>query len=418
MTNDDIIKTAFKVWGRELYRTTSLTDIARELGVSKPALYRHFKDKDALVDAMYPAFFDNCADFIKKDYERAIVADNWQESSLIIMRAIAEYYIRNPAAFVFAHFKAYSSMNKEYLDREFRKRGIDLRCLGRGEGSDTAYPSKIQLSMMTLIFSVSYFLYDNYKPGEIFTDELVSRTLAGIEGWITKGLGLDARGVNALDYRRLEEQAEKAIYEDTEDNKLLKAVAGAVAEAGPWNASMEMVARRSGLSKSGLYAHFKNRQDMLSTLFITEFTRIANSAKTQIETTEMPEEQIYLTIVSIVNYLRTRPEILVAIDWIKNRQLELGKEVSGRLYQMIGEIKLEAVRKQDQHWLVRIAQWILFLIVNTLAWWSREDKDNSCFNEAPDHIQMWAKNAAEIPNESLRVLFRYISLGLEGLTNE
>jgi AcrR family transcriptional regulator len=45
---------------------------------------------------------------------------------------------------------------------------------------------------------------------------------------------------------------------------------------------MEMVARRSGLSKSGLYAHFKNKQDMLNRFFITEFTRIANYAKAQI----------------------------------------------------------------------------------------------------------------------------------------
>ena len=57
MTNDDIIKAAFKVWGRELYRTTSLTEIALELGVSKTALYRHFKDKDSILEAKYEFTF-------------------------------------------------------------------------------------------------------------------------------------------------------------------------------------------------------------------------------------------------------------------------------------------------------------------------------------------------------------------------
>ena len=101
MTRDDIVKAAFKVWGRDLYRTTSLTQIARELKVSKPALYRHFKDKNALLDAMYVAYFDNCAAFIKEGCDQAVNAPSWQESYTLFMRTIADYYVRNRVAFVF-----------------------------------------------------------------------------------------------------------------------------------------------------------------------------------------------------------------------------------------------------------------------------------------------------------------------------
>jgi AcrR family transcriptional regulator len=38
MTKQDIIKAAFRAWGRELYQTMSLTQIADELNVTKPAL--------------------------------------------------------------------------------------------------------------------------------------------------------------------------------------------------------------------------------------------------------------------------------------------------------------------------------------------------------------------------------------------
>lgn len=415
MTKEDIIQTAFEVWGRRLYRTTSLTDIAGELGVSKTALYRHFASKDALLDAMHTAFFDECADFIRADCERAAAAGNWRESSLIMMRAIAEYYMRRRAAFVFSVFVVYDAMSRKDLDSEFRRRGIDLWRLSRGTDDDS-YPSQFQLMMATLIFSVSGFHIQGYTPGEVPGDKLIAEALDYIEGRIVNGLGLDARKIAALDYGRLEKQAAETVYGDTEDNTLLKAVAGAVAEAGPWGASMEMVARRSGLSKSGLYAHFKNRQDMLDTLFITEFSRIANFAKAQIETTRAPEEQLYLAIISVVNYLRSRPEILVSIDWIKSGHLNLGKEVSARLYRIMGEFKLDVIRKQDRHVLVMIAHWMLFLVVNIFAWRPRKENKTSAA-AGPDTIKFWERNAAEISNESFRVLFRFIALGLEGLIN-
>ena len=129
MTNDDIIRAAFKVWGRDLYRTKSLTQIARELGVSKPALYRHFKDKNALLDAMYTAFFDEYAAFIKEGYDRAVSTEDQRERNLLMMRTIAEYYARYGEAFVFSLFRVYSRQERENTGDEFRARGIDMRRL-------------------------------------------------------------------------------------------------------------------------------------------------------------------------------------------------------------------------------------------------------------------------------------------------
>jgi AcrR family transcriptional regulator len=257
----------------------------------------------------------------------------------------------------------------------------------------------MQLILATLFFGIAYFHHQNYERGEKPTEEAIRNSLVQMEERIGKGLKLDARKIAGLDYENIEKRAAGTVYEDTEDNALLRAVAEAVAEAGPWNASMEMVARRSGLSKSGLYAHFKNKQDMLDRLFVTEFNRIANFARAQIETYEAVEAQLYHAIISIVYYLRSRPEILVAIDWIKTRKLELGKGVSDEIFRIVGDLKLEAIRNLDRYMLVEIAHWVLFMVVNTLAW-SKTAKRNF---------------PLEIPKESFRFLFQFISLGLEGL---
>jgi AcrR family transcriptional regulator len=408
MTNDDIIKAAFKVWGRDLYRTTSLTEIALELGVSKPALYRHFRGKDALLNSMYTAFFDDCAAFIKEGCEKAASAASGMEACLTLMRTVADYYVRNRDAFIFSHIRVYSSRDRKNLEREFRERGVNFECLISSRGE--SYPSAMQLMMATIFFCVAGFHHQNYKSGKIPSEEMLRRALFQIEERIEKGLKMDARKVAALNYEGFEKQAAGLVGKYIEDNALLKAVAEAVAEAGPWDASMEMVARRSGLSKSGLYAHFKNKQDMLAQLFISEFSKIVNFAKAQIETTEVHEEQLYLAIISIVYYLRSRPEIFASMDWIKTRQLDLGKAMPGRLYRIIRSIKIEAIRKYDQHFIFHAAQWILFMIVNTLVL-RPGAPEASCTGRNNG----WAKNAVDVPNESFQILFRYISLGLEGL---
>jgi len=150
---------------------------------------------------------------------------------------------------------------------------------------------------------------------------------------------------------------------------------------------------------------------MMGRFFITEFSRIVNNARAHIETSEVPEEQLYLVIISIVNYLRSRPEILATMDWIKTRRLDVGKTVSDRLFRIIGSVKLEAIRKHDKNFLVWMAQWIIFMVVNTLAWWPSKEGDSP--PAGPDNSGAWVKNVAEIPNESFRTLFRFMALGLE-----
>jgi len=405
MTNKDIIMAAFRVWGRDLYQTTSLTHVSRELGVSKAALYRHFKDKDALLDAMNASYFDDFSDFIKAGYEKALSTEDSTESLFIMMRTISEFYIRNKEVFVYSLVKAFNQ-DKNSMGNELRNRGIDfLRLIPGNKGF---YPSEIQLIMSTNVFSISQFHLLSQKT--VLTDDEVKKAIAQIERRIKKGLELDEKKVISLDFNSLEKQASLIPHNETENNALLLAVAEAVAEAGPWNASMEMVAKRSGLSKSGLYAHFKSKEDMLEQLFITEFTRIVDFAKAQIATSEIPEEQLYLGIISIIYYLRSRPEILMSMDWVKSSQHKLGREMPVRLYGIIKDIKLDVIQRNDLHYLVWVAQWILFLIINTLAWWPPRDKP--CF---PSESKIWAKNAVKVPNESFRVLFRFIALGLEGL---
>jgi AcrR family transcriptional regulator len=400
MTKQVIINAAFQVWGRELYQSTSLAQLARALGVSKPALYRHFKNKQALLEAMYQSFFDEYAAFIKPQYEKAISTHDPTESLFIMIRIMVEYYIRHRDAFIFTLVRIHGSQGIGNMMHQLLSRGIDLRRFSRIEREEEAYPSLMQLIIGNLSFVVVYSCKPDHISAAIPSDQAVGELISFMEKTISCGLGLDREVIEGLDYERLEALISRRDYEALEDGGILKAVAGAVAEAGPWNASMDMVARRSGMSKSGLYSHFKNKQDMLGQLFSTEFDRVWGYVREGISWSAVPEEQLYLAILSVADYLKARSEILLAMDWIRIRRIHLGITPPAQLYQVFSEIKLKVPGTDQAVFNPSVAdqmgQMILFLIVHTLM-------------RRPEGMAF-----SELPNHSIRRLFTFIVLGMKG----
>jgi len=250
----------------------------------------------------------------------------------------------------------------------------------------------------------------------------ISKVIDMISAIIGKGLGYTNTEIKIVNYEELENSILGKVN-TIDDDPLLKAVAGAVAEAGPWDASMEQVAKRSGLSKSSLYSHFKNKQDMLRQLFKTESMRIIDFAQSQIKQSEIPQEQLYLGIFSIAEYLRSKPDILVALDWIRNRKLNLNPSNHKHKGQKIGFLRVfeaidikplqkegspfkEISGRQEEN--VYITPWILFLIIRTLM----ERKPGQAGHaEHAGH----AKHAlGDVPNSYIRSLYKFITLGIGG----
>ncbi|MDR1931072.1 MAG: TetR/AcrR family transcriptional regulator, partial [Treponema sp.] len=337
MTRDDIIGAAFKVWGRELYKVTSLSKLADTLGVSKPALYRHFPDKQALLDAMERRFFDDYAANIKPAIEKVRELESWQERILIMVRGMTEFFSFNFDYFIFSLDKMSQKDHFHHYTDELEKRGIRfsefapkdaplLRLFGErctvsaGEipeiffadpigGGNPAnffvdYPSVLFFAGITAIFETGRYhkqrslqvLHKVQDPSGISgAGDPLGVAAAAVEK-VRKGLGFNREIVEALPFEALEKPGIEA---PLPPNSLFMAVAEAVALAGPWNASMEMVAKLSGLSKSGLYAHFKSKEDMLSKLFVPEFKRIAELAVKYAGLSERREERLYLVLFSI-----------------------------------------------------------------------------------------------------------------------
>ena len=422
MTNENVIKAAFKVWGRDLYQTMSLSAVAGDLGVSKTALYRHFRCKQALFDSMSNYFFDELTAYIKDDYEKALSAENLAESSFILIRAVSKYYLLNEDAFIFSLFQIFGSRQIGKFMSGIVSRGIDPEKLISKAKKPFNDPARLPFIMHIVIVSVIFWIgqfhhferKNKIPPGE----KEILKFISVVEDRIKRGIGFDKEKTVNLDYVRLEKIAAETLPLDTEDNVLLRAVAGAVAEAGPTRASVKMIAARSGLAKSSLYSHFRDKQDMLDTLFLTEFTRIASYARDNINASIIPEEQIYLGMASIAAYLQSRPDILAILDWLRSQRVRPSPRLAAEsqkviplIYRIITDIDLPGM-ENDAEKKDRIAQWVLFLTVKGLIW--RLETSGKKNENLPGFPGKGKASGFSVAPENIRVLYRFIALGLEG----
>jgi AcrR family transcriptional regulator len=68
-TKESIVKTALALFLEKGYGKTSLNDIARQVGISKPAIYHHFKNKDELIHQVLTLFFEEMGKWSKSRFE-------------------------------------------------------------------------------------------------------------------------------------------------------------------------------------------------------------------------------------------------------------------------------------------------------------------------------------------------------------
>jgi AcrR family transcriptional regulator len=398
MTRNDIINAAFEVWGQGLYKTTSLSRLVKALGVSKAALYRHFPDKNALFEAMNNSFYDDYAGALKPEFEKAAATNDPRGKLLIMTRAITRYFAGNFPFFIFSLFTL-NKINKPGLQlnrflEEMEKRGVMFPFFSKEDLPlpKSQYPSVVFLSSVTGLFGAKLF-YKKCRSSEVpLTEEELELCVNSTVEKVWHGLCFDRKLIDEVPFEKLENLA---VSEYPESDPLLKAVAEAVAEAGPWSASMETVARLSGLSKSGLYAHFKNKRDMLSRLFMTEFERIAGIGVACSGLSPRWEERLYLVIFSITAYLKSRPEILAAMDWVRIQRLELDVSLPLQLFDFFSGITVNSGLGSED-----ISQWVFLLLGAMLMRYYHTEND------------------LDLPNGALRKMFRFITLGIEGFLSE
>ncbi|CAM4060527.1 TetR/AcrR family transcriptional regulator [Bacillus paramycoides] len=138
-TSQNIVEASFKLMAEHGIEKISLSMIAKEVGISKPAIYYHFPSKEALVDFLFEEIFSgyhfaNYFDkeqYTKEKFEEKLIADGLHmlsgyEGEQEILRVINEFIVtatRNEK-----YQKRLFEIQEEFLNgfHDLLKKGVEL----------------------------------------------------------------------------------------------------------------------------------------------------------------------------------------------------------------------------------------------------------------------------------------------------
>lgn len=118
-TSQNIVEASFKLMAEHGIEKMSLSMIAKEVGISKPAIYYHFSSKEALVDFLFEeifsgyhfvSYFDK-EQYTKENFAEKLIADG--------LHMLSEYEGQEEILRVINEFIVTASRNEKYQKRLF-----------------------------------------------------------------------------------------------------------------------------------------------------------------------------------------------------------------------------------------------------------------------------------------------------------
>ena len=296
----EIIDTAFKVWNRSCYFSTSLNDIAESLKVTKQAIYRYFKGKKDLLYAM----------------ENQIVEDYGKNSEKIISEIetlstseAVEWYIMNQISFFRKH-KVYLT----FLISKIRLKDNDQKEFQKIVLKQSDFLEKklsLPLSAVNYILNLIVFYL---LIGEKDSTEKMTKKITGIflNGFGTTLLAPPENSDEILQNTRI------PANNDQDDNRVLQAISEAVLEEGP-QVSLGKIAKKAGMTKSSLYFYFKNKEEMIIQTMNGQTEQFIEYYYEKLSSYTHIGEQLFAHFAITASTTIERPKTVPLIHWFITR---------------------------------------------------------------------------------------------------
>lgn len=371
-----IIETAFKVWGEEFFYTTSLASLAKELGISKTALYRYFKNKESLIDEMRLVFMELHRKICEEMTAEA-EGKSFQERLKLFhdkfLRFYGEHYWYYRFAFIFLLPHTEEGFHQIEEIRRLQHGMFPADQLRQEFGWNEQEVNAVQ----RFIFSVGTFLLNRGNIKEIEEiSQLTSEQLLNLNGkLVLKGMHGPAK-VHVPDFEKVEKQCRLELSDLLPKDLLFAAISKVVAEEGLWDASLEKIARAAGMSKSSLYFHFQSRNEMLWRMIDRERHQLGKLFLERSAQLQTVEERVYAYFAIFAWYLARRPEFLAVLNWFRFQQfhIKIPQHMKGGMSKYIGFInegEQSGKLRTDIFDSITKTRWINYLLIqeiNNMYW--------------------------------------------------
>ncbi|MCU5516630.1 MULTISPECIES: TetR/AcrR family transcriptional regulator [Bacillus] len=161
-TSQNIVEASFKLMAEHGIEKMSLSMIAKEVGISKPAIYYHFSSKEALVDFLFEEIFSgyhfvsyfNKEQYTKESFAEKLIADGLHmlseyEGQEGILRVINEFIVT--AARNEKYQKRLFEIQEDFLNgfHDLLKKGVELDVVSQHATEENAHTLALVIDNMS-----------------------------------------------------------------------------------------------------------------------------------------------------------------------------------------------------------------------------------------------------------------------------
>ncbi|HDR7321942.1 MULTISPECIES: TetR/AcrR family transcriptional regulator [Bacillus] len=161
-TSQNIVEASFKLMAEHGIEKMSLSMIAKEVGISKPAIYYHFSSKEALVDFLFEEIFSGYHfssyfdkdQYTKENFAKKLIADGLHmlseyEGQEGILRVINEFIVT--AARNEKYQKRLFEIQEEFLNgfHDLLKQGVELGMVSQHATEENAHTLALVIDNMS-----------------------------------------------------------------------------------------------------------------------------------------------------------------------------------------------------------------------------------------------------------------------------
>ena len=321
-TKELILDAAFSFLEQPRYTSFSMNELAEKVGITKPAIYRHFKNKEAVLAAMEGRVFGGMMPFL-----RALVPSqsSINRSSLI---SLVEHLIENPTHINYLIAQMSSTPNyEEYMFNLLYESDVAFVQEGGKNGYLEHFNSDMNLFSRHVFSGMSIFyfvkLIEKLKcDGSVesfpknYAEKIVDLMMNGLSGMTKEG---DYLHPAAISEERKQELINLCkINEEVfpKENRIFTALANVIEKYKMTGVTVERIAAELNMAKSSLYEYFDNKNEMVKSLIFKELALLQTIVVENSTEAENFTEYAYILMLSEMEYFSHRPSIIPICGWL------------------------------------------------------------------------------------------------------
>ncbi len=322
LRRQQIIDGAFETWGRSVFYHTRLDDLAERFSITKPALYRYFSSKADLLAAMEEQLLAAYARLGAKLQADAATLPADETAARFIRERIAFFAEHVPQFFFTLHL-----LNTHRDGPVVRALAAHMQVLSetlaRLPGIHDPATAASYVRTTVSFFLMAAGLNKETLRHHPLSSERHERLASTVEHVCMQGYARRGAAIARPPMEAIERACAVGSADLPPDDPILRAVAETVAEHGFAEASIERIARRAGLTKSSLYFHFRDRDEMFGRLIERNEQRLHELFTEKAGAFASVWERLYCYLVVLGSYLHNAQAIPAVLNWFRTHGYQI-----------------------------------------------------------------------------------------------